>query len=190
VISCTSESKKAAPDTTVQMVTAFSRKNMDQQVLHLINSAQIPGLALAVIQKGEIVYTKGYGLLKSDSAAKVTEQTIFDAASLSKPVFGYAVFKLIEAGKLSLDTPLYTYLPYPDIAYDERYKKITARMVLSHTTGFPNWRGGDKLKIQFTPGEKFSYSGEGFVYLQKVVEKITGKSLNEVMQEMVFTPWA
>ncbi|QHT69539.1 serine hydrolase [Rhodocytophaga rosea] len=187
-MSCTSESKEGNANKTTQINTAFSRELIDQQVYNLMDSANIPGLALGVIQQGKIVYTKGYGLLKSDSTAKVDEHTVFDAASLSKPVFGYAVFKLMEEGKLSLDTPLYTYLPYPDIAYDDRYKKITARMVLSHTTGFPNWRGGDKLKIQFTPGEKFSYSGEGFVYLQRVVEKITGKPLNEVMQEKVFTP--
>jgi hypothetical protein len=95
---------------------------------------------------------------------------------------------LVEAGLLDLDKPLYGYLPYPDISRDPRYRKITARMALSHTAGFPNWRNGDSLRITFAPGQRWSYSGEGYVYLQKVVEKISGKPLNEVMTEQVFKP--
>ncbi|MDQ3289686.1 MAG: serine hydrolase, partial [Bacteroidota bacterium] len=104
------------------------------------------------------------------------------------PVFAYACLQLVDQGLLNLDKPLYTYLPYPDIERDERYKKITARMVLSHTSGFPNWRNNDSLRINFEPGQKFSYSGEGYVYLQKVVEKITGKPLEKLMEEKVFGP--
>jgi CubicO group peptidase (beta-lactamase class C family) len=119
----------------------------------------------------------------------VTGETVFEAASLSKPVFAYGVLKLVEQGKLGLDVPLTTYLPKPYIAGDERLAKITARIVLSHRTGFPNWRGDDgSLPIYFTPGERFSYSGEGYIYLQRVVEQITGKPLNEYMTEAVFTP--
>jgi CubicO group peptidase (beta-lactamase class C family) len=71
---------------------------------------------------------------------------------------------------------------------DQRFNKITTRHVLTHTTGFPNWRRQDTINIEFEPGEKYSYSGEGFVYLQKVVEKITGKPLNDLMTEYVFQP--
>jgi CubicO group peptidase (beta-lactamase class C family) len=66
--------------------------------------------------------------------------------------------------------------------------RLQARIVLSHRTGFPNWRDGDSLTIYFTPGERFSYSGEGYVYLQRAVEHITGKPLSEYMSEAVFTP--
>ncbi|MFC1526441.1 serine hydrolase domain-containing protein [Candidatus Latescibacterota bacterium] len=88
---------------------------------------------------------------------------------------------------LDWDTPLYTYLPYEDIAHDERYKLITARMVVSHTTGFPNWRSG-RLEILFTPGSQYGYSGEGFEYLGKVAAHLTGKELVELVQDEVFTP--
>jgi hypothetical protein len=104
-------------------------------------------------------------------------------------VFTYAVLKLVEQGKLGLDVPLTTYLPKPFIAGDERLAKITARIVMSHRTGFPNWPADDgSVSIYFTPGERFSYSGQGYIYLQRVVEQITGKSLNQYMTEAVFTP--
>jgi len=119
----------------------------------------------------------------------VTGETVFEAASLSKPVFTYGVLKLVEQGKLGLDVPLTTYLPKPFVEGDERLVKITARIVLSHRTGFPNWPADDgSVSIYFTPGERFSYSGEGYIYLQRVVEKITGKPLNEYMTQAVFTP--
>ena len=106
---------------------------------------------------------------------------------MTKPVFAYTVLRLVDRGVLKLDTPLYTYRPYEDIADDDRYKLITARMVLTHRTGFPNWRTG-KLAIKFTPGTEVSYSGEGFVYLGKVVEKLTGKKLVDLCREEVFAP--
>lgn len=114
---------------------------------------------------------------------------IFEAASLSKPVFAYGVLKLVENGKLELDTPLVKYFSHPDIKDDERLNFITARMVLTHTSGLPNWRPkNESLKIYFEPGLRFNYSGEGFLYLQKVVEHISGLSLEEYMQKNVFIP--
>jgi CubicO group peptidase (beta-lactamase class C family) len=161
---------------------------LEKRIPQLLDSAAIPGMSLAVISEGNVIYTGGYGVKSADTKDKVTTNTVFDAASLSKPVFAYAVLKFVESGLLDLDKPLYQYLPYEDIQHDNRYKQITARMVLSHSTGFPNWRGGDSLRIHFEPGKQFRYSGEGFVYLQKVVEKLTGKPLNDVMVENVFTP--
>lgn len=164
---------------------------IDPFITRVMDSANVPGLSIAIIQKGKLAYSQGYGLTKADSTQRVTSATIFDAASLSKPVFAYAVLQLVEEGLLNLDKPLYEYLPYPDVANDERYKQITARMVLSHRSGFPNWRrnrSSNQLTISFDPGTRFSYSGEGFVYLQKVVEKLTGKLLNDFMTERVFKP--
>ncbi|QDK79275.1 beta-lactamase family protein [Spirosoma sp. KCTC 42546] len=164
---------------------------VDQFITRHMDSANVPGLSIAIIRANKLVYSKGYGLTKADSTQPVTSATIFDAASLSKPVFAYAVLQLVEERLLDLDKPLYEYLPYPDVAADERYKKITARMVLSHRTGFPNWRKNrrsSELAMRWAPGERFGYSGEGFVYLQKVVEKITGKPLNDLMTERVFIP--
>ena len=116
---------------------------------------------------------------------KVDSNTLFEAASITKPVFAFAVQRLAERGVIDLDKPLWLYLPYPDIAYDERYKLITAKHVLTHRTGFPNWRSmneSGKLDIKFTPGTDYGYSGEGFEYLKMVVEKITGKKVEQVLQ--------
>ncbi|GAB3782651.1 hypothetical protein GCM10028818_38960 [Spirosoma horti] len=166
-------------------------RQIDQFITQLMDSTHVPGLSIAVIRGNKLHYSQGYGLTKADSTQRVTSATVFDAASLSKTVFAYAVLQLVEQGKIDLDKPLFEYLPYPDAAEDERYKKITARMVLSHRTGFPNWRKNRRLPqlaMVAAPGERFGYSGEGFFYLQKVVEKITGQPLNVFMTERVFTP--
>lgn len=138
----------------------------------------------------QIVYNGVFGMKDKEKAEKVNENTLFEAASMTKPVFAYAVHKLVQKGLLSLDTPLYKYYPYEDIAQDDRYKLITARMVLSHTSGFPNWRHVKfrELTIDSEPGSKFEYSGEPYGYLGLVIQHLTGKKLQDVMQEEVFTP--
>lgn len=154
----------------------------------------VPGISLALINDGEVVYhlTKGYADLENNK--KVTDQSIFEGASLSKPLFAYFIMGFVEEGKLDLDRPLYEYLPYEDIANDKRYKKITARMVLTHTTGFPNWRTdheGGKLFISFEPGSAFQYSGEGYQYLAKVLAHILetdDSGLERIYQERVAGP--
>lgn len=155
----------------------------------LMRENKIPGLSLVIIENAEITTHMELGLKNAQTKDLIDEKTIFEAASLSKPVFTYGVLKLVENGKLDLDKPLAEYLCYADIKNDERINSITARMVLTHTGGFPNWRPkNEALKIHFHPGERFSYSGEGFLYLQKVVEHITGLSLEEYTQKNVFIP--
>ena len=164
---------------------------LDSVVKQLMESAKVPGLSLAFVRDNKLAYSQSYGLSKADTIQRVDANTVFEAASLTKPTFAYAVLQLVEEGKLDLDRPLYEYLPYPDVASDERYKKITARLVLSHRSGFPNWRKNrrsSELSMRSAPGERFGYSGEGFVYLQKVVEKITGQPINDFMEERVLKP--
>ena len=154
----------------------------------LMHKAVIPGLSIALIRDGKTYWVHGFGIRNTQTGEPVTLETTFEAASLSKPVLAYGVLKLVDAGKLDLDKPLSDYLPKPYIEGDPQLNKITARFVLSHRTGFPNWRGSKPLSIHFTPGARFSYSGEGFVYLGKVVEQITGRPLNDYMTETVFIP--
>jgi CubicO group peptidase (beta-lactamase class C family) len=162
---------------------------LERDIPELMKKAGVPGLAIAVIRGGKTTWLHGFGMKEVKTGQPVTGETVFEAASLSKPVFTYAVLKLVEQGKLGLDVPLTTYLPKPFVGGDERLAKITARIVLSHRTGFPNWPADDgSVSIYFTPGERFSYSGQGYIYLQRVVEQITGKSLNQYMTEAVFTP--
>jgi CubicO group peptidase (beta-lactamase class C family) len=124
----------------------------------------------------------------NDSARRpVDTATVFEAASLSKPVFAYLVLRLADRGELDLDRPLFELLEYPRLAHDPRYRKITARIVLSHATGLPNW-GGDTLHLRFDPGTDYGYSGEGFVFLQKALERATGLSLDALARREVFRP--
>ncbi len=176
---------QSAPTTDTKAL--FSQ--LEHDVPDLMKKGGVPGLAIAVIRGGKTTWLHGFGMKEVKTGQPVTGETVFEAASLSKPVFAYGVLKLVEQGKLGLDTPLTVYLPKPFVAGDERLAKITARIVLSHRTGFPSWPADDgSVSIYFTPGARFSYSGEGYVYLQRVVEQITGKSLNQYMTEAVFTP--
>ncbi len=161
----------------------------EKQIQKLINQYGISGIQLVCI-KGDTVERFNLGTIAKGSDKKVTANTIFEAASLSKCVFAYTVLRLYDRGIISLDTPLLIYTgPYDRFdSADPRYSKITARMVLRHTTGLPNW-GDDKVaKLIFPPDSTYSYSGEGFQFLQRAVEKRTGKTLNELAQTEVFTP--
>ena len=163
-------------------------KQLSEQILNLMNTAEVPGLSIATIDDGKIEWIGSFGVKDKKTAEKVDAQTVFPAASLGKVVFAYGVLKLMDEDKLELDAPLSRYLP-ADVEHDDRAVLITARHVLTHRTGFPNWRPpGKPLLMYFKPGERYSYSGEGFVYLQRVVEKITGQPLDEFMQRAVFAP--
>ena len=112
----------------------------------------------------------------SQARAQQPAVTVFAAASVSKTVFAYAVMQLCDRGVLALDTPLTRYTPHRILDADPRLDLITARHVLSHTSGLPNFRNGAApLPIHFTPGERFQYSGEGYWYLQSVVTHLTGR---------------
>jgi len=183
LLSLLSSAKK---ETTKVSATTFPQ--LENDIPALMKKVGLPGLSIALVRGGKTTWVHGFGVKEVTTGQPVTVDTVFEAASLSKPLFAYGVLKLVEQGKLGLDVPLTTYLPKPYIEGDDRLGKITARIVLSHRTGFPNWRDGNSLPIYFTPGERFSYSGEGYIYLQRVVEQITGKPLNDYMTEAVFTP--
>ncbi|MEL7252187.1 MAG: serine hydrolase domain-containing protein, partial [Bacteroidota bacterium] len=103
------------------------KSTIDQHLEAQMKDLNIPGMSIAFINDGEVVHHRTIGYANLQDSLPVTEQTIFEAASMSKSVFAFFAMKYVEEGLLDLDTPLYTYLPYPDIAHDERYKKITAR---------------------------------------------------------------
>lgn len=163
--------------------------SLETELPRLIQAGEIPGASMAVIRDGRVAWTGAAGVIAPGSAIPVKTDTVFRAASLTKPVFSYIVLRLADRGVIDLDAPLAGYIPYPRVEHDERHRKITARMVLSHTTGLPNWAWGqDHIPFQFTPGEAWGYSGEGFVYLQKAVEKLTGTPLADLARREVFDP--
>jgi CubicO group peptidase (beta-lactamase class C family) len=151
--------------------------DLEQQLPGLMAEAKTPGLSLAIIRDAKVLWRRGFGVRDSASRQPVDDDTVFEAASVSKTVFAYAVMKLCEKGVMDLDTPLTRYTPDRYLEGDPRLDLITARHVLTHTSGFQNWRSAaEPLKIHFTPGEKrFFYSGEGFSYLQSVVTRLAGR---------------
>lgn len=153
----------------------------------LLELASVPGLALGVVNGGR-VWSRGFGRAIEDPAQAVSEETVFEAASLGKPLFAYAVLRLADAGRFDLDRPLYDYLPISD-ANNSRMRRVTARHVLSHTTGLPNWRKQPgPLEPATDPGKEFSYSGEGFFYLQRVIEVAADKPFARFMREEALDP--
>ncbi len=156
----------------------------------LIAEAAVPGIASAVIRNGRLNRFVCCGVRGAQSPDPVDANTVFEAASLSKPVFAHAVLQLADKGSLSLDIPLGDYLP-GYLPADQQAASITARQVLSHTGGLPNWRSNAfPLKTYFQPGERFSYSGEGFLYLQKAVEALTGEKIHNLVEQLIFQPFA
>ncbi len=153
---------------------------LEARIPSLLRAARVPGLSMALIRSGRVVWSRGFGVMHAGSPIPVTTDTLFEAGSMSKPVFAYAVMKLCETNLLDLDTPLTRYIPERWIEDDARLDQITARHVLSHTSGFQNWRSeAEPLSIHFDPGTQHLYSGEGYSYLQLVVAHLTGEVSRE-----------
>ncbi len=171
----------------------------DRAVQAALEQTGVTTASMAVVGAAGPIYTRTVGRRIGAGSGAADDGTVFRAASLGKAVFAYLVLTLVTDGRLDLDKPLHEYLQkplpdypeYADLAGDPRYRAITARLALSHRTGFPNWRWqmkDRKLGILFSPGEKFLYSGEGYRYLQFVAEQITRKDLEALAQERVFRP--
>jgi CubicO group peptidase (beta-lactamase class C family) len=147
-------------------------------------------VSIAIVRNARLAWRRGFGVKDTASKEPVDNDTVFEAASISKTVFAYAAMKLCEKGVIGLDTPLTKYSPKPFLEGDPRLELITARLVLSHRTGFQNWRSDtNPLKIHFTPGEKYAYSGEGYSYLQSVVTHLTRQPIESYMKASLFVPF-
>ncbi len=171
--------------------SCFSQQALDT----VFKKGKITGVQIVSTDNGkECFYV--YGKIRSDETDAVNASTVFQAASLSKTVLAYITLKLVDRKLIALDTPLYQYYQYKRIGADEAAKKITARMVLHHQTGFANWAANptgkgwstSELKTQHTPGTYFTYSGEGFMYLQLCIEHLLKQSLEDIAVKEVFLP--
>ena len=161
----------------------------DVEIEKWLKENKVPTLGLGIIENGKLQQVKVFGEISKGVSAPYN--TIFNVASLTKPVTAIVALKLVSLGKWNLDEPIYKYWTDPDIANDQRNKKLTTRLILSHQTGFPNWRWmneNKKLSFQFDPGTKYQYSGEGMEYLRKALEKKFKKSLQQLATELLFEP--
>ena len=164
--------------------------DLESELAILMKEYRVPGVSLAVISGGALVERRAFGVKDAASNVPADYTTMFEAASMSKPVFAYAVLKLCERGVLDLDMPLTKYTSTRFLQDDPRLDLITARHVLSHTTGFPNWRSKSRpLSIAFTPGSRWSYSGEGYSYLQSVITELTKMPIEDYMRTNIFEPF-
>ena len=171
----------------------YSIDEVNKQIEFIMEEVGVPGLSMAVINNGEIVFynTYGYRDLNTKKVKKVNKRTKFEAASMSKSYIVFAAYKLVDQGLLNLDVPLYRYLEYDKLSHDERYKLITARMVLSHSAGLENHiyqNDENKLEIIDSPGSSFTYSGEGYVFLAEVIETIVDMPLERFIKKEVYRP--
>lgn len=157
----------------------------------LVRAACVPGLCAILVRNGEIAWVHAIGVTKAGTAQKVDADTIFEAASISKAVFAYIALQMADQGILDLEKPLVEYFRPEYLPADPALATITARHVLTHTSGLPNW--GDENKpesftLQFEPGSHFSYSGEGIFWLQLVAEKLTNEGLDVIARRLLFEP--
>lgn len=154
-----------------------------------LKEKNIPAVGIGFIDHGQIVQTSVFGEQTKGQPAPLN--TIWNVASMTKPITALVTLTYINQGLWSLDEPVYTHYTDPDVADDPRAKMLTTRMILSHQSGFPNWRTNSsdgKLKFEFDPGTKYQYSGEGFEYLRKALEAKFHKSLEQMAEELIFAP--
>lgn len=159
---------------------------LDRQVPAWMEQARVPAVAIAVIRDGAVAGTRVYG--ERAPGVPADDRTVFNVASLTKPVFSMMALRLVADGQLELDEPLHSYWTDPDVADDARRLRLTPRVLMSHQAGFQNWRGDDRLAFSFAPGEKHQYSGEGFEYLRRALEKKASQSMPALMRQYVLAP--
>ena len=181
--------------------------SLNSKIEFLMKSADVSGVAVSVFNQNKPVFSKTFGLANVQRNISFQQSSVMYGASFAKTVFAYIAMQFVQEKVIDLDKPLVEYLTkplpeykingwrkgYQDLKDDDRYKKITARMCLTHTTGFPNWRwfeADKKIKFKFDPGTRYSYSGEGLYLLQFVIEQLTGKDYETISQERVFKPLA
>lgn len=163
--------------------------NNRDKIEEWLKENKVPTLGIGVIYDGKLQQVNVFGELKENVSAPYN--TLFNVASLTKPITAMVALKLVSLGKWDLDEPIYKYWIDPDITDDKNSKLLTTRHILSHQTGFTNWRGNSKdgkLHFEFPPGTKYQYSGEGFEYLRKALEIKFHKSLNQLADNLIFKP--
>lgn len=172
---------------------------IDAAALRLMQTEDVTGMALALIRDGEIVHVASYGARNVEQGLPLETDTVMYGASFTKTAVAYLVLQLVEEGLIDLDRPLSEYLGrpvpdyenYADLAGDDRWQRVTARHVLTHSTGFANFRwleDDHTLRFHFEPGSRYGYSGEGFRLLQLVLEDGIGLDLEAEMQARLFRP--
>jgi len=164
------------------------RSRLDQNVPQWLKENDVPSVAVAYIENGKIGWTVVYG--EQSRGVPATAKTLYNVASLTKPISAEVILRLVSKRKLSLDEPISAYWVDPDVKNNPWNRLLTPRLCLSHQTGFTNWRyeTNNVLKFQWEPGTRTGYSGEGYDYVARFAEKKTGQSFEDLAQKYVFDP--
>jgi CubicO group peptidase (beta-lactamase class C family) len=160
-----------------------------ERITEIIENNQVPAIAIGIIENGKLEKIQTEGTIQSGLLAQST--TLFDVASLTKTITTLLTLQLVSDNLWNLDAPIYHYWVDPDVKDNPLHKKLTTRHILSHRSGFPNWRWmheTKKLTFEFEPGSKFQYSGEGFEYLRIALEKKFNTSFEKLVDSLVFIP--
>jgi CubicO group peptidase (beta-lactamase class C family) len=180
---------------------------LESTVTRVMSEDKIPGCALGIVEDNRLVYSRGFGLMKlGDPSRPVTPETLFHMASITKPFVATALMQLVERGKVDLDAPVTRYVPYFRLK-DPRYKDITVRQMVTHTSGMPDvknygWnqpeyddgaleryvRSLDDKALLWQPGHKFRYSNMAFEVLGDLVAKVSGMSFEDYVETSILKP--
>lgn len=192
----------AGPASAVEAKGRRMEAKVDAAARSAMERTGARGLAIAVVDKGRVAAVRTYGA-RNAAGALLQPDTIMYGASITKTVFAWTVMQLADEGLIDLDRPIGEYLAKPlpeygslddygnwgDLAGDERWRRLTARILLTHSGGFANFsfiEPDGKLKFHFDPGSRYAYSGEGLILLQFVLEKGLGLDLGAEMKRRVF----
>jgi CubicO group peptidase (beta-lactamase class C family) len=159
----------------------------DEATSNWLKEQNIPAIAIGYIDQGKVIQTSVFGELEAGKKAPLN--AVWNVASLTKPVTALIALKFVDAGEWDLDEPISNYYMENELKSDSRYGLLTTRMILSHQSGLPNWRGEQgALRFEFTPGERFQYSGEGYDLLRRALELKFDKGIQTMAEELIFHP--
>jgi CubicO group peptidase (beta-lactamase class C family) len=197
----------STPSTTIRAQTPDRyQSTLQPWIEHLLEREHRPGLAIAVVEGNRVVYAHGFGVKRLGKDGPITTRSLFHMASITKPFVATSLMQLVEKSKVDLDAPVIRYLPYFRMA-DERYRTITVRQMVTHSSGMPDvddyeWdkpqyddgsleryvRSLSDRTLLFAPGEKFKYSNMAFEILGDVIAKVSGQSFDDYVQDRILTP--
>lgn len=168
---------------------AHMRAALDRDIPAILAEHGVPSVSIAKVERGKVVLVAAYG--ERSPGVRATPGTLYNVASLTKPVSAEVVLRLAAGGRLSLDEPMYRHWVDPDVAGDPRHRLLTPRLALSHRTGFPNWRflaADGKLAFAHAPGQGIGYSGEGYEWVSRFAARKTGEHFESLAKRLVFDP--
>jgi CubicO group peptidase (beta-lactamase class C family) len=197
----------SAPPATLRAQSADRyQATLRPWIEQLLQREHRPGLAIAVVEGNRVVYARGFGVKRLGTDDPITSRSLFHMASITKTFVATSVMQLVEQGKIDLDAPVVRYLPYFRMA-DDRYRTITVRQMVTHSSGMPDvedyeWdkpqydagsleryvRSLSERRLLFAPGDKFQYSNMAFEILGDVIAKVSGQSFDDYVQDHILTP--